>query len=44
MKGEKAAAWGALVAVVVSIYLPRWHMIRMRRRLERLALSRLEGI
>jgi hypothetical protein len=40
MKNKKAAAWRALGVVVVSIYLPRWHMIRLRRRLERLAVSR----
>lgn len=42
MKNKKGAAWRALVVVVVSIYFPRWHMIRLRRRLERLAVSRGE--
>lgn len=50
MKDKKAAAWGALATVLLSIYLPRWHMIRLprwhmirlRRRLERLAYLVLE--
>jgi hypothetical protein len=42
MKDKKAAAWRALVVVIVSIYLPRWHMIRLRRRAERLSASGCE--
>jgi hypothetical protein len=43
MRAGKAAAWGSLVVVVIAIYLPRWHAIRMRQRIERLAISGMEG-
>lgn len=43
MRADKAAAWRTLVAVLLSIYLPRWHMVRVRRRVERLAVSDTEG-
>lgn len=43
MKAGKAAGWRSLVAVVIAIYLPRWHAIRMRRRLERLVMSDMGG-
>lgn len=43
MRVGKAAAWRSLVAVVMAIYLPRWHAIRMRQRVERLAISGMEG-
>ncbi len=39
MKSKKVAAWRGLLVVVLSIYLPRWHMFRLRRRAERLAAS-----
>jgi hypothetical protein len=39
MKNKKAAAWRAFVIVLLSIYLPRWHAIRLRRRMERVAAS-----
>ncbi len=37
MKGKKSKAWRALVVVLIAVYLPRIHMIRVRRRLQRLA-------
>jgi hypothetical protein len=43
MRAEKAAAWTSLVAVVIAIYLPRWHALRVRRRLERLVTSGMGG-
>jgi len=36
-RGARAAAWRALVVVLLSVYLPRIHAIRVRKRFERLA-------
>jgi hypothetical protein len=43
MRAGKAAAWKSLVVVVIAIYLPRWHALRLRRRLERLVTSGVGG-
>ena len=43
MKAEKVAAWQRLVVVVIAIYLPRWHALRVRRRLERLVTPGMGG-
>jgi hypothetical protein len=43
MRAGNAVAWRRLVVVVIAIYLPRWHALRMRQRIERLAISGLGG-
>jgi hypothetical protein len=37
MNKKRAAAWRTLAFVLLAVYLPRIHAIRVRRRLEKLA-------